>query len=153
MKMPTNPNVTYVIFLIFAGTALLSTIALYSRQSLMMAYITLGAILGPWGFNFIQSTAMVSQAGEIGIIFLLFLLGLDLQPQSLLHSLRKMSVITLASSVSFFLIALIASLFFGYPLSESFIIGISAMFSSTIISIKLLPTSTLHHQHTGVASD
>jgi len=38
---------------------------------------------------------------------------------------------------------------FGYGYLESVIIGIAAMFSSTIIGIKLLPTSTLHHQHTG----
>jgi Kef-type K+ transport system membrane component KefB len=32
---------------------------------------------------------------------------------------------------------------------ESFLVGVSMMFSSTIIGIKLLPTTVLHHQHTG----
>ena len=102
--MEQTPTITYIMFLIFAGTAVLSTMALFTRQSLLVAYIALGAILGPWGLKLVSSTDIIEQAGDIGIIFLLFLLGLDLQPQNLFHSLRKMSLITLSSSIIFFLI-------------------------------------------------
>jgi Kef-type K+ transport system membrane component KefB len=149
--MDQQPHViTHVIFLIFFGTAILSTMALFTRQSLLVAYIVLGAIMGPWGLKFVTNTVIIKQAGEIGIIFLLFLLGLDLQPQNLFHSLRKMSMITLSSSIVFFLIGFAPSYYFcGYSYNESFVIGLAAMFSSTIIGIKLLPTTILHHQHTG----
>jgi Kef-type K+ transport system membrane component KefB len=123
--------------------------ALFTRQSLLVAYIALGAILGPWGLKLVANTAVINQAGEIGIIFLLFLLGLHLHPQNLFHSLRKMSVITLTSSFLFFLIGFIPSYFFDYTLIQCTIIGIATMFSSTIIGLKLLPTTILHHQHTG----
>lgn len=142
-------TITYIMFLIFTGTAILSTIALLTRQSLLVAYIALGAVLGPWGLKLVNNSLVIQQAGEIGIIFLLFLLGLHLQPQNLFHSLRKMSMLTLLSSISFFLIGFIPGLLFGYDLLGSVIIGIAAMFSSTIIGIKLLPTTILHHQHTG----
>ena len=142
-------NITYVMFLIFAGTAVLSTLAVFTRQSLLVAYIVLGALFGPFGLKLVNNPAIVQQAGDIGIIFLLFLLGLNLQPQNLLHSLRKMSTITLASSILFFLIGFFISRLFDYSLEESIIMGIAAMFSSTIIGIKLLPTTILHHQHTG----
>lgn len=39
--------------------------------------------------------------------------------------------------------------FFGLTVTESWILGGSMMFSSTIIGLKLLPTTILHHQHTG----
>lgn len=143
------PTITYVVFVIFAGTALLSTMALFTRQSLLVAYIALGAILGPWGLKLLNNSEIIQQAGDIGIIFLLFLLGLDLQPQNLFHSLRKMSLITVSSSIVFFIIGFVTSFLFGYTYSESLIIGIAAVFSSTIIGIKLLPTTILHHQHTG----
>ncbi|HEX4045791.1 MAG TPA: cation:proton antiporter [Gammaproteobacteria bacterium] len=143
-------TITYMIFLIFAGTAVLSTVALLTRQSLLVAYIALGAIFGPWGLKLINNSEVINQAGEVGIIFLLFLLGLHLQPQNLFHSLRKMSLITVVSSVLFFAIGILPSYFlFGYTLQESVVVGAVAMFSSTIIGIKLLPTTTLHHQHTG----
>src|SRR3990167_11036009 len=147
--MTSTPTITYVIFVIFTGTAILSTIALFTRQSLLVAYIVLGAILGPWGFKLINNTTIVQQVGDVGIIFLLFLLGLHLQPQNLFHSLRKMSTITLSSSLIFFAIGFVASWLYGYTDTESIIIGTVAMFSSTIIGIKLLPTTVLHHQHTG----
>jgi Kef-type K+ transport system membrane component KefB len=147
--MIETQSITYVIFLIFTGTAVLSTMALFTHQSLLVAYIVLGALLGPWGMKLVNNSDVIKQAGDIGIIFLLFLLGLDLQPQNLFHSLRKMSFITLISSVLFFLTGFLITQFFGYNFQESLLIGIATMFSSTIIGIKLLPTTTLHHQHTG----
>lgn len=147
--MQPTQSIIYVIFLIFTGTAILSTIALYTRQSLLVAYMALGALFGPWGLQLVKNPVLIKQTGDIGILFLLFLLGLHLQPQNLLHSLRKMSWITLLSSLSFFLIGAIVSYLFGYGLIESCIIGITMMFSSTIIGLKLLPTTILHHQHTG----
>lgn len=147
--MTTSDSITYVIFLIYTGTAILATLALFTRQSLLVAYIILGIILGPWGLKLIDHIETVQQVGDVGIIFLLFLLGLHLQPQNLFHSLRKMSLITFISSLCFFAIGFIPSYLFGYPISASIIIGIAAMFSSTIIGIKLLPTTILHHQHTG----
>lgn len=141
--------ITNIIFLIFVGAAILSTAALFTRQSLLVAYIVLGAILGPWGLKFVNNSAVIKEAGDIGIIFLLFLLGLHLQPQNLFHSLRKMSMITLTSSIIFFIAGYILAYSLGYTSTESIVIGIAAMFSSTIIGLKLLPTTILHHQHTG----
>jgi len=147
--MTNAPTISYFVFLIFAGAAMLSTFALFTRQSLLIAYMALGAILGPWGFRLINNSVTINQAGDIGIIFLLFLLGLHLHPQSLFHSLRKMSRITFASSLIFWAIGFLIGWLFHFNLQECIIIGIAMMFSSTIIGIKLLPTTILHHQHTG----
>lgn len=147
--MPHPDPITYVVFLIFAGTAVLSTMALFTRQSLLVAYILLGAIIGPWGLKLVSNTGIIEEAGDIGIIFLLFLLGLHLQPQNLLHSLKKMSWITLASSAIFYIIGFGIGYFFGFSFSESNLIGVAALFSSTIIGLKLLPTTILHHAHIG----
>ena len=147
--MHHNETIMHVIFLIFTGTAILSTVALLTRQSLLVAYIALGAILGPWGLKLVKDSALIKQTGDIGIIFLLFLLGLHLQPQNLLHSLRKMNLVTLTSSFIFWMTGFVISYLFGYTITESVLIGITMMFSSTIIGLKLLPTTILHHQHIG----
>src|SRR5579872_7223784 len=112
---PVEP-VIYVFFLIFTGTALLSTMALFTRQSLLVAYIVLGAILGPWGLRLINDTSIIKETGDIGILFLLFLLGLHLHPQNLLHSLRKMSWISLVSSWIFFMLGFGVGYVFHYAL-------------------------------------
>lgn len=141
--------VFYTMFLIFAGAAVLSTLVLYTRQSLLVAYILLGAAFGPWGFKLITDLTAVKQVGDIGIVFLLFLLGLHLQPQNLLHMLKKVTWIALLSSSLFALLAYFIGRWFGLSVNEALVLGASMMFSSTIIGLKLLPTTILHHQHTG----
>lgn len=147
--MQYSQSIIHIIFLIFAGAAILSTLALFTRQSLLVAYMLIGAVLGPFGLQLVKDSALVKQTGDIGIIFLLFLLGLNLQPQNLLHSLRKMSLITFMSSGIFLLIGFCISYLFGFSFTVSVLVGITMMFSSTIIGLKLLPTTMLHHQHTG----
>lgn len=141
--------VFYTIFLIFAGAAVFSTLVLYTKQSLLVAYILLGAALGPWGLKLVADVSIVRQVGDIGIVFLLFLLGLHLQPQNLVHMLRKITWIAVISSILFALIAYAVGRCFGLGNTESWILGAAMMFSSTIIGLKLLPTTILHHQHTG----
>ena len=147
--MQDTQAIIHVIFLIFGGTAILATIALFTRQSLLVAYMALGGLFGPWGLGFVNDSTRITQAGDIGIIFLLFLLGLDLQPRNLLHSLRKMNVIVLASSLAFFLVSFLIAFGCHFSLMASLLIGVAMLFSSTIIGLKLLPTTILHHQHTG----
>lgn len=142
-------TIVFSIFLIFTGAALVSTLALYTRQSLLVAYMLLGILIGPFGFKLIADSTLVTQTGEVGIIFLLFLLGLHLQPQNLFHMLRKVTVVALVSSVVFAAIGYMIGHAFGFSSTDSLFIGIALMFSSTIIGLKLLPTTVLHHQHTG----
>ena len=148
--MPEVPNpLIFSLFLIFTGAALFATLALFARQALPIAYIVLGILIGPYGFKLINNASAIDEMAQIGIMFLLFLLGLDLSPQRLLQMLRKATLITLGTSLTFAAIGGGIAWQFGYTLSESLLIGVAMTFSSTIIGLKLLPTRTLHHQHTG----
>jgi len=122
---------------------------MYTRQPLLVVYILLGAIIGPYGLGWIEEVELMEQAAEIGIIFLLFLLGLDMQPSALFHVLKKATDITVFSSIVFCGVGFGFAWLWGFPVSESLVIGAAMMFSSTIIGIKLLPTTVLHHKHTG----
>ncbi|MBT8138133.1 MAG: cation:proton antiporter [Gammaproteobacteria bacterium] len=142
-------SLTFSFFLIFSGAAVLATAALYTRQPMLIAYIALGALIGPYGASYINNVGLLEDVGHIGIIFLLFLLGLDMQPQSLRSVAKQASVVAIASSLLFFAIGAAIAFGFGFTSNECIIIGVAMMFSSTIISIKLLPTTVLHHKHTG----
>lgn len=144
-----NGSLVFSFFLIFSGAALLATIALYTRQPLLVAYIVLGALLGPYGLQWIGDTRLLSDISHIGIIFLLFLLGLDMQPSHLVGMLSKSAVIGIASSIIFAAMGYFIAIAFDFSTLEAIIIGSAMMFSSTIIGIKLLPTTVLHHRHTG----
>jgi len=142
-------HILFSIFVIFAGAAVIATLALYARQSLIVAYIALGLACGPWGLGLIEDVGMVREIGHVGIIFLLFLLGLNLKPQDLLHMLRKTTLVTVVSSLLFAGFGFGVAVMFGFNQTESLVIGATLMFSSTIIGLKLLPTTVLHHQHAG----
>ena len=147
--MMSDNSVEFAIFLIFTGAAVFATIALYSRLAIIVGYILLGMILGPWGLSLISDPEQIKDISGIGIIFLLYLLGLDLLPQQLMKMLGEAMTITIISSILFFVFGLSIGLVFGYELVEVLLIGATMMFSSTIIGLKLLPTTTLHHRHTG----
>jgi Kef-type K+ transport system membrane component KefB len=145
----SHDSIVFTIFLVFTGAAVLATLSLYARQSLLVAYIALGVLLGPWGLGLTGDPQTVTQISNIGIVFLLFLLGLNLQPQDLIRTVRNTTTVTLASSLVFAAVGAIAAWSFGFDLAESALIGGAMTFSSTIIGLKLLPTTVLHHQRTG----
>jgi Kef-type K+ transport system membrane component KefB len=142
-------SVTFSFFLVFSGAAVLASVALYTRQPLLIAYIGLGALLGPYGFGLITDIELLRDFAHIGIIFLLFLLGLDMRPRALLATLRQSTLVTLLSAVCFAAAGAGVTLAMGFSRIEALITGLAMMFSSTIIGIKLLPTTVLHHRHTG----
>lgn len=144
-----HESIVFSVFLIFSGAALVATLALFARQALIVGYIVLGAVVGPWGLQWVNDAELIQDIAHVGIIFLLFLLGLNLYPQKLIQLLRQTTLITVSTSVIFAALGWGVAMAFGYSKIDALIVGIAAMFSSTIISLKLLPTTVLHHRHTG----
>lgn len=144
-----HDSIVFTVFLVFSGAALVATVALFARQSLLVAYILLGVLFGPWGLGLVSDAELVRDISEFGIVFLLFLLGLNLQPQDLVRMVRKTTLVTLLSSAVFFVVGAAVALLFGMTTMEAVLVGGAATFSSTIIGLKLLPTTILHHQRTG----
>ncbi len=141
--------IIHAIFLIFSGAAVLATLALFARQALLVAYILLGILLGPYVLGAVDNPALIREISHIGIIFLLFLMGLDLNPSRLYRMMGKTILITVLSSLVFVTTGFIIAWSFGFTLLESLLMGAAMTFSSTILGLKLLPTTALHHQRMG----
>lgn len=144
-----SESLLFTIFLIFVGASVLATFALWARQALIVGYIVLGVILGPSLLGWVNDAEMIKNVSDVGIMFLLFLLGMNMPPQKLLELLRETTLITALSSSIFALCGIGVGLAFKFSIAESLVIGAGVMFSSTIIGFKLLPTTVLHHQRTG----
>lgn len=118
------------------------------RQPLIPAYIITGLIIGPYGLGLINDIEIIRIFSEIGIAFLLFVVGLELD-------FSRMKTIGLVSSIggtiitlSSFGLGIIIALYLGFQSLAAAYIGLVVAFSSTLVVIKLLSDNreldTLH---------
>ena len=142
-------SIIFELSVIIVGAAALGTLFLYAKQPIIVAYIALGIAVGPSGFALVDETAHIEQISHIGIVLLLFLIGLNLQPAKLMGLFRETSLLTLATSAIFGCISLVFAMMLGFSLYSSLLFGAAMMFSSTVVGLKLIPTTALHHRRTG----
>ncbi len=139
----------YSIFIIYTGATVFSTFSLMAKQSTIVAYMLLGIFIGPYGLGWLSDTTLIHEAGDVGIIFLLFLLGLHLDPLKLVTRLKSAFSVACVSSCLFAAVGYAVGKGFGLDHLNSIIIGAAMMFSSTTIGVKLLPNNILHQRHIG----
>ena len=131
-----NPFIEFAVIIFVC--AILGAVGVFLKQPLIVSFIAAGIIIGPSGFNLIQSTDKIHLLSEIGISILLFVVGLKLDI-SLIKSTGKVALLTGLGQIVFtsifgFLIAKILN----YGPSEAVYIAVALTFSSTIIVVKLL---------------
>ena len=121
-----NPfdNIVFELALIFVGVSVLATVFLYLRQPIILAYIGLGMLVGPWGLSVVQDPAHIEQISHIGIILLMFLIGLNPNPQKLLRLLRSTAIITLSTCTVFVIAAMLLTRILGFLWWDSFLVGL-----------------------------
>jgi len=108
------------------------------RQPIIIGYIITGILAGPLLLNIVKSTDMVAAFSHFGIVFLLFVAGLSLNPR-VMKSVGKVSLITGVGQVLFTtLIGFFIAKFLGFSDIAALYISIALTFSSTIIIVKLL---------------
>ncbi len=108
------------------------------KQPLIIGYIITGVLAGPFFLDIVKSTDMVATFSQFGIVFLLFIAGLSLNPR-VMKSVGKVSLITGVGQVLFTtLIGFSIAKFFGFSDISALYISIALTFSSTIIIVKLL---------------
>ncbi len=108
------------------------------RLGAILGYLTAGVVLGPWGFGVITEVEDIRHLAEFGVIFLLFLLGIELKPDKL-WQMRKM-VIGLGLGQVLITAGLIygIALWLGVSNQSAIIIGFGLALSSTAFCLKLL---------------
>ena len=143
-------NIIFELAVVIVGAAVLGTLFLYAKQPIIIAYIAIGIIVGPGGLGLMGSTEHIEHISHLGIILLLFLIGLNLQPEKLIKLFRRVTLLVLATSAIFMIVSFVFALFIlRFTAIPALIFGVAMMFSSTVVGLKLIPTTTLHHKHKG----
>ncbi len=109
-----------------------------ARQPAIVGYILAGAALGPTGFALISSSDSVSILAELGVLMLLFIIGMELNLKSfrVVYQKAVMTVLLqVAISVGFMMFA---SWVLGFSQTTAIVLGFLIALSSTAVAIKML---------------
>ena len=125
-----------------AAAWVLGLIAQQFRQPILLAYLIGGFALGPSGFRLIESAESISAIAELGLIFLLFMIGLEIDLKKIISAGKS---ITLTALVQILGGAALGIVFFrgcGFGLGgghwDALYLGVAAALSSTVIIVKIL---------------
>jgi len=114
----------------------------------VLGYLIAGVVIGPWGFGLITGVENILHFAEFGVVLLLFLIGLELQPSRLWVLRRSIFGMGLAQVLVTALVLTVISALTGLSLSVSIIIGLGLSLSSTAFVLQLLTEkkqlNTLH---------
>ena len=120
----------------------LGLLAHFSRQPLILAYLIAGFFIGPFGMGWVKSQESISVISELGLIFMLFMIGLEIDLKKIV---RAGKVILFAAGGQLIGGCLLGILFFiGIGLSmgggnfDALYLCIACALSSTVIIVKVL---------------
>lgn len=131
-------NTFYEFAAILFITALISLAGRLLKQPLVVSFIGVGILVGPFGLNLLKSIEQIHLLSELGIAVLLFVVGLKLDLK-LVRSIGKVATLTGLGQVIFTsVIGYFIGIALGYSHLTSLYIAIALTFSSTIIIVKLL---------------
>ena len=108
------------------------------NQPMIIGYIIAGIIISPFILSFGASKEVIDIFSELGIAFLLFMVGLHLNPRVIKEIGITSLIIGSVQIVLTFILGFFVSLALGFDTITSVFVGIAIAFSSTIIIMKLL---------------
>ncbi|MFB6190895.1 MAG: cation:proton antiporter [Candidatus Nanohaloarchaea archaeon] len=124
--------------LIVVVAALLGLLSRKLKQPTVIAYIATGLLLGSAGLGLVSTTPSTELLSELGLAFLLFLIGLEIRIEDVKEILRPTVAIAVSQMALVGLAGYITAQALGFPFLESVIVAAAVMFSSTAVVVKLL---------------
>lgn len=108
------------------------------RQPALVGYIMAGAVLGPTGFSLVENTDIVKTMAEMGVIMLLFLIGMELSLRGF-QKIYKVSLGTAIGQILLFWATFAAvGVFFNWDMQTILLLTFCMSLSSTAVAIKIL---------------
>ena len=123
---------------LLAAAVLAVPLAQRVRLGSVIGYLVAGALLGPWGLGLIEQVSEIRQFAEFGVVFLLFVIGIEMKPARLWVMRRLVFGLGLAqllvTGAALAAVALVLQL----PLKTAVIVGFGLALSSTAFGVQLL---------------
>lgn len=136
---PAMPQVVGALFLILL-TGL--TLKIF-KQPHVIAYLITGILIGPHGIALITDIDTISRFGAIGVVLLLFFVGMETEPKKLISNWKLALIGTLVQILLSISCIWLIGIWFDWSPSRVILIGFVISLSSTAIVIKLLQESQI----------
>lgn len=135
--MESDIFIQYAVVLLLAAVIAVP-LATRSRLGSVLGYLVAGALIGPSGFNLVGDAEEIAHISELGIVMMLFVIGLELSPQRLWVMRRQVFGIgTLQVVISALAIGVVCELL-GLGWKAAVVIGLGLALSSTAIGLQIL---------------
>ena len=133
-------NILQDFAIIMIVAAIMTIISWKLKQPLILGYIAAGIIIGPHTppFNLISNTDVLNLFSEIGIILLLFTVGMEFPIQKLRNIGKKATIITVVEQIGTLIVGYFGGQALGFSFYNSLFIAVALSVSSTVIIMKVL---------------
>ena len=128
----------FEIALLAAGALILGLVFQRLRQPAIVGYIFAGVVLGPSGFDLFPDRGPVQTLAELGVLLLLFVIGMELSLRAFRRVLRLAVLVAAAQIMLSIGTMLILAQFFDRSIVTAIVMGFVVALSSTAVAIKLL---------------
>ncbi|MDB6105446.1 MAG: potassium transporter [Gammaproteobacteria bacterium] len=108
------------------------------RLSSILGYVAAGMVIGPWGFGLVSDVPSIMSFAEFGVVLLLFIIGLELQPTRLWVMRRNVFGLGSAQVILCAVLLGLAGWLLGLQLIPALLVGFGLSLSSTPLVLQLL---------------
>ncbi len=125
--------------------------ALFNRLHLpfVIALIIGGIIIGPYGLALFEITPTIDFLGQIGLIFLMFIAGMEIKLSGFAKDKKNISIISILNAFIPFAVGFAIASLFGYENIVALLLGIIFISSSVAVIIPSMEQSGLMHTRLG----
>ncbi len=135
--MPVHQDLTFVALI--AVVALVCGIALTRlRQPAIVGYIVAGVVLGPSGLALVEDRTQIALLAELGVLLLLFVIGMELSLRAFKRVLRIALFGTALQIASGLVVMLVLAQLLGWRTELAVLLGFAVALSSTAVAVKML---------------
>ena len=126
------------VFILLAAACLLVPISKLAGLGSVIGYLVAGVLIGPSVLGLINEPETILHFSEFGVVMMLFLIGLELQPKQLWSMRGKLIGLGgLQVFLTGFFVTL-GALYLGRPLGEAIVIGMALALSSTAVALQIM---------------
>ena len=153
MPIFLNANVGHAevllsLFIILASAKLLAEVFERLRQPAVVGEIIAGVLVGPSVLGWVSPSDLITVIAEIGVIFLLFTVGLETRPQSIIRVGKRATLVAVLGVIVPFVAGYLIASLWGGSFVESMFIGAALVATSVGITARVLGSMGLLDRET-----